>query len=94
MESSMTTTYKAILKGDRVEWLGDAPDTNGGVTVQITVIHQETPAERAGRGKAMAEALQRIADSGGIPSIPDPVAWQREIRRDRPLPGRDEPSAE
>ena len=39
--------------------------------------------------KAMA-ALQRIADRGGIPSIPDASAWQREIRKDRPLPGREE----
>jgi hypothetical protein len=94
MGGDMSTTYKAILRGDRVEWLGEAPDTNGGVSVQITVIHEETPAERAARGQAMAEAMQRIADSGGIPAIPDPVAWQREIRRDRPLPGRDDPSVE
>ena len=40
-------------------------------------------------GPAVA-ALERIARRGGIPSIPDPVAWQREIREDRPLPGRPE----
>ena len=31
----------------------------------------------------MAEALERIAARGGIDSIPDPVAWQREMREDR-----------
>lgn len=88
------STYKAILRGDHVQWLGDAPETNGGIAVQITVIEQPTPTDKAARGQAMAAALQKIADGGGVPSIPDPVAWQREIRRDRPLPGRDEPAAE
>ena len=32
--------------------------------------------------------LEEIAARGGI-DIPDPVAWQREVREDRPLPGRD-----
>jgi hypothetical protein len=36
------------------------------------------------------EALERLAAAGGIKSIRDPVAWQREIRRDRPLPGRED----
>ena len=87
-------TYKAILRGDHVEWLGPAPETNGGIAVQITVIEEPTPTDAAARGQAMAAALQKIADAGGVPSIPDPVAWQREIRRDRPLPGRDDPAGE
>ena len=33
--------------------------------------------------------LAIIAKGGSGLSIPDPVAWQREIRADRPLPGRD-----
>ena len=33
--------------------------------------------------------LAVIAKGGSGKSIPDPVAWQREIRQDRPLPGRD-----
>lgn len=40
-------------------------------------------------GPAVA-ALERIAKRGGITSIPDPDAWLREIREDRPLPGRPE----
>jgi hypothetical protein len=84
----MSSTYKAILKGDRVEWIGEAPDTNGGIPVQITLLEQPLESDSASRGAAMAAALQKIADSGGIPSIPDPVAWQREMRKDRPLPGR------
>lgn len=33
--------------------------------------------------------LRIIAQGGSGQSIPDPMAWQREIRADRPLPGRD-----
>lgn len=36
------------------------------------------------------DGLGRIASRGGIASIKDPISWQREIRRDRSLPGREE----
>ena len=36
------------------------------------------------------EAFQELRALGGLrDAIPDPVAWQRELRQDRPLPGRD-----
>ncbi|MCC6795994.1 MAG: hypothetical protein IT366_12825 [Candidatus Hydrogenedentes bacterium] len=36
------------------------------------------------------EALEALRALGGLSDvIPDPVAWQREMREDRPLPGRD-----
>ncbi len=41
------------------------------------------------QGQRMAAILQRIADRQGLSHIVDPVAWQREIRKDRPLPGRE-----
>lgn len=34
-------------------------------------------------------ALKVVAAGGDGQSITDPVAWQREIRQDRPLPFRD-----
>lgn len=35
------------------------------------------------------EAFARLRALGGLRDvIPDPVAWQREQRKDRPLPGR------
>ena len=37
----------------------------------------------------MAEALEKLAASDAFSEISDPVEWQREIRKDRPLPGRD-----
>ncbi len=34
--------------------------------------------------------LRKIAENGNVPrQIPDPIAWQREIREDRVLYGRD-----
>lgn len=39
--------------------------------------------------KRMA-AFQALRALGGLKHvIPDPVEWQREIRKDRPLPGRE-----
>jgi len=35
-------------------------------------------------------ALEDLRAMGGLrEAIPDPAVWQREIRQDRPLPGRD-----
>nr|VFJ70920.1 MAG: hypothetical protein BECKFW1821B_GA0114236_12023 [Candidatus Kentron sp. FW] len=41
------------------------------------------------RGQRMTTILQRMADRQALSHITDPVAWQREIRKDRPLPGRE-----
>lgn len=35
------------------------------------------------------EALEQLSELNPFRTIADPVAWQREIRQDRPLPGRD-----
>ncbi|MBT8420445.1 MAG: hypothetical protein KJO08_06245 [Gammaproteobacteria bacterium] len=40
------------------------------------------------QGQRMATILQRMADRRALSRITDPVAWQREIRKDRPLHGR------
>jgi hypothetical protein len=37
----------------------------------------------------MAEALEKLAASDAFSEISDPSEWQREIRKDRPLPGRE-----
>ncbi len=39
-------------------------------------------------GAAMAAALENIAVQNSLAEIADPVAWQREQRQDRILPGR------
>ena len=40
-------------------------------------------------GKLLYEVIQKNLKKGGITSIKDPAAWQREIRNDRTLIGRD-----
>ncbi|MBP9664853.1 MAG: hypothetical protein KBD94_09535 [Pyrinomonadaceae bacterium] len=83
--------YKATIHGATVEWESDAPTEladRGEIRVEMTLISARNDLPRSD-GKKMAEALARIAARGGVKSIPDPVAWQREIRKDRPLPGRD-----
>lgn len=47
---------------------------------------QETEAERQ---VVIEKALSALRQSGVFSDIDDPVAWQREIRKDRPLPGRE-----
>lgn len=42
----------------------------------------------AQRRKRLAEALEKAAALNPYREITDPVAWQREQREDRPLPGR------
>ena len=85
----MLRTYKAILHGDRVEWLDQRPEQTRPVPVTITPL-EDTSAEPAPeRGQAMAEALAALASRGTFAAITDPVAWQRELRHERTLPARE-----
>ena len=85
----MKPAYKAILHGDRVEWLDGVPEVDGPLQVYITVTDRSLPADTDLSGKTVFELMQELADMGAFAEIDDPVAWQREIRKDRPLPGRD-----
>ena len=88
----MMTTYHGILKGDRIEWDQDRPvnlRADHPVQVFVTIIQQaeeETIDEPS--GEKLFAILEEIAAAGGIQSIPDPLAWEREQREDRELPGR------
>lgn len=89
----MRETYKAILRGDRIEWSGDAPeqlDTQQAVEVYVTILQSTaTSSTAASNGKAMAEVLEKLAATNSVSEITDPSAWQRDQRQDRVLPGRD-----
>ncbi len=88
----MHDTYEAILRGDRLEWSGDAPDqARGGrpIAVRVTVLGKPT-SEGNDRGRRMAEVLDLLATSQALPGLSDPMAWEREARRDRSLPDRNE----
>ena len=83
-------TYKAVIDGERVEWINGKPETDVPLEVEISVWEEDRDElqDRKERRARAAAALREIAKRGGVPEIPDPVAWQREIRKDRPLPGR------
>jgi hypothetical protein len=86
----MHSTYKGILKGDRIQWIGEAPDTNGGVPVQVTLLQQPKTLSDEERRRRILETLNALAASGAAAAFGDPLEWQREIRKDRPLPGRED----
>jgi antitoxin component of MazEF toxin-antitoxin module len=46
-------------------------------------------APRAFNHEAFIEAMKAVQELNPYRDIEDPVAWQRETRKDRPLPGRD-----
>ncbi len=60
--------------------------------LSIASIEEEGVASNAdmlNNGKEVANLMQGLAESRGISAIKDPVAWQKEIRKDRKLPFRD-----
>jgi hypothetical protein len=84
----MLRTYEGILQDDRIRWAGDdVPATDRPLRVHVTVIEDKVEKEK--RGQQMADALSKLAESRAFSGIEDPSAWQSDIRRDRPLPGRD-----
>jgi hypothetical protein len=89
----MLSTYRAILRGNQIEWSGDAP--NGDlrerpVAVHVTILDESLqPSETADKGARMAAALEQLATASALAEIDDPSKWQREQRIDRSLPGRE-----
>jgi hypothetical protein len=84
-------TYRALLHGDRLEWLEDAPEpqTDAPLRVHVTVLEQEPLVGVHARGHAMAAILEKLAERRTFSAVTDPVRWQRELRQDRGLPGRE-----
>jgi hypothetical protein len=88
-DHEMLNTYPAVLRDGRIEWTDDAPRNlprDQPVRVYVTLLDQP-PA--TGSGEQAAAVLRQIAAAGGLASIPDPDAWDRERREERPLPGRE-----
>ena len=82
----MKRVYKAVLHGDRVKWLDGAPDCDEPIQVYVSI----SEVKRADDDEItpVSQYFQALLDMGTFDEIEDPVAWQREIRKDRPLPGR------
>ncbi len=85
------STITAILEADADGTLHLPVPQNlrhGKVKVVATLQTEPETADRPTRETALA-ALRQLRKLGTFQKITDPVAWQREIRKDRPLPGRD-----
>ena len=88
----MLPTYKAIVKGNTIEWCNDVSEhikPDSAVAVHITVLDESVPMTREERGQYMASALESLAEINALPAVRDPLAWERELRQERPLPGRE-----
>lgn len=82
----MLRTFKAVLTGNRLEWLDEIPETSDRpLEVHITILEPEANIETVSRGQKMAEALEKLAALNTFAEV-DPVAWQRDLRQDRSLP--------
>lgn len=46
--------------------------------------------EEEPNGTKLARLMEEMSTQNLFADIKDPVVWQREIRKDRPLPGREE----
>ena len=87
----MLQTYKAVLTDNHLEWLDEknVSVSSQPILVYVTLLEDEPIPKPTFPSQQTVDILQAIADNGG-PNIDDPVAWQREMRQDRPLPFREE----
>jgi hypothetical protein len=88
----MLTTYKAILRGDRLEWSDEVPvvaSSDTPITVHVTILDAtEVRIQQRLPGQHMADILAQLAAKRVLDGIDDPVTWERDIRYDRSLPDR------
>ena len=87
----MQRIFEAILKGNLLEWANEVP-RQGDRPVRVYVTLQEEPSTLSAefRRQRIVEIWEKIAANNVFAEISDPVEWQRDLRQDRPLPGRGE----
>ena len=88
----MSPIYTAEVVGNKITWLGQSPpESENGIPFRVSVLLAQPPdLAQAERGRLVGEALRNLAAMDAFADIDDAVEWQREQRRDRPLPGRDD----
>ncbi len=84
-------TYKAILRGNRLEWSESAPKRlaeQDPVAVYITILDEKIlPQGKTVQGQKMAAPLEALGRLASV-RIADPAAWEKEQRQERELPQR------
>ena len=90
----MLQTYKAILRGNRLEWRDSSPDAlpeDQPVAVHVTILDDSVPADISQHsGKQLAALLEQLAHIHALAEITDPATWERDVRVDRTLPERED----
>ena len=85
--------YDAVLRGDTLEWTGARPaelEQTKPIPVHVLLREETQTIAEEERKRQLGEALDALVKLNPFREIDDPVAWQREMRVDRPLPGREE----
>jgi hypothetical protein len=88
----MRQTYKAILRGNQLEWRGTPPAVlvhEQPIAVQVTLLKEPVQPSDIQPGQQMAAILEQLAAIHAFPDLTDPLSWERDIRQDRPLPERE-----
>ncbi len=84
----MLKTFKAWLRGNRLEWIGEVPKFEEQMLeVHVTFLDDKPVLETKTHGRRMAEILETLAATKVLSDV-DPAIWQRETRQDRPQAGR------
>jgi len=86
----MLQSYKAVLKGNQLEWMDEKKVSmnNQPVLVYVTLLKEE-PISQALKlpGKSAVDILEEIAGlNGAVSKMTDPVKWQREMRQEQTDP--------
>ena len=89
----MMSTYSTILKphaDGKVHVHVPVPKKLRRGKLRVTVTLEPANMAKDPEDMTLLEVFEEFRKVGGLKDvIPDPVAWQREQRKDRPLPGRE-----
>lgn len=86
----MLNTLKAVVEGDKIHWqeaVGNLLPANEAVDVLVTVLGKKVKVSLEEQGSQRVAALQQLRTLNAFSKISDPVEWEREMRKDRELPG-------
>ncbi|MDT0643062.1 hypothetical protein RM553_09505 [Zunongwangia sp. F363] len=75
---------KIIISGENREDLNKVSEIAKKLGLEVN----STETRKKSNSKELLRLMQEKSASGGIKSIPDPVAWQEKVREDRHLYGR------
>ena len=62
----MVRTYKALLRGNSGEWIGEAPERSEDypIAIEVTVLEERFAAEARWRGEERAAILEKLGEAG------------------------------